>query len=226
MLQKSTHSVSLTSFKSYLPVLAVKIWADVVPEDVGSVGKREGVQEQRHGQRGQLAKLWLQHGPQTETQTQVNSIGHVSQQLWTNIPVHLLLFSFLFFFLTEKISCENTPRDKHLLLDVGQKLGVILAGEVQTLSMETQDLQTVQHVKQDVRLLELGHFLWSRKRLIHSVAHVQNADKETVQILPDLSGRTYLKDCVNELQRHGQLLVGELLIGVILHGCMEKDSTV
>lgn len=54
---------------------------------------------------------------------------------------------------------QHTPRDEHLFLDVGQKLGVILAGKVQTLSMETQDLQTVQHVEQDVRLLKLGHFL-------------------------------------------------------------------
>lgn len=57
------------------------------------------------------------------------------------------------------MNCRHTPRDEHLFLDVGQKLGVILAGKVQTLSMETQDLQTVQHVKQDVRLLKLGHFL-------------------------------------------------------------------
>lgn len=54
---------------------------------------------------------------------------------------------------------QHTPRDKHLFLDVGQKLGVILAGKVQTFSMETQDLQAVQHVEQDVRLLKLGHFL-------------------------------------------------------------------
>lgn len=54
---------------------------------------------------------------------------------------------------------QHTPRDKHLFLDVGQKLGVILTGKVQTLPMETQDLQTVQHIEQDVRLLKLGHFL-------------------------------------------------------------------
>ena len=54
---------------------------------------------------------------------------------------------------------QHTPRDEHLFLDVGQKLRVILAGEVQTLPVETQDLQTVQHVEQDVRLLKLGHFL-------------------------------------------------------------------
>lgn len=53
----------------------------------------------------------------------------------------------------------NSPGDEHLLLDVGQELRVILAGEVQTFSMETEDLQTVQHVEQDVRLLKLGHFL-------------------------------------------------------------------
>lgn len=57
------------------------------------------------------------------------------------------------------MNCHHTPRDEHFLLDVGQKQGVVLAGQVQTLSMETQDLQTVQHVEQDVRLLKLGHFL-------------------------------------------------------------------
>lgn len=54
---------------------------------------------------------------------------------------------------------SHTPRDEHLLLDVSQELGVILTSKVQTLSMETQDLQTVEHVEQDVRLLKLGHFL-------------------------------------------------------------------
>lgn len=61
--------------------------------------------------------------------------------------------------LSIKTASQHTPWDEHLFLDVGQKLGVILAGKVQTLSMETQDLQTVQHVEQDVRLLKLGHFL-------------------------------------------------------------------
>lgn len=58
----------------------------------------------------------------------------------------------------------NTPRDEHFLLDVGQKLRVILAGEVQTFSMEAEDLQAVHHVEQDVRLLKLGHFLKKKER--------------------------------------------------------------
>lgn len=61
---------------------------------------------------------------------------------------------------------QRSPGDEHLLLDVSQKLGVILTGEVQTLSVEAQDLQTVQHVEQDVRLLKLGHFLAVRKHEI------------------------------------------------------------
>lgn len=57
----------------------------------------------------------------------------------------------------------NTPGDEHFLLDVGQKLRVILASEVQTFSMEAEDLQAVQHVEQNVRLLKLGHFLKMQK---------------------------------------------------------------
>lgn len=40
---------------------------------------------------------------------------------------------------------------------------MILAGEVQTFSMEAEDLQAVHHVEQDVRLLKLGHFLKKKK---------------------------------------------------------------
>lgn len=36
---------------------------------------------------------------------------------------------------------------------------MIFAGKVQTLSMETEDLQTVEHVEQNIWLLKLGHFL-------------------------------------------------------------------
>lgn len=71
----------------------------------------------------------------------------------------LLSQSWLNATISTKTITRHAPRDEHLFLDVSQKLGVILAGEVQTLSMETQDLQTVQHVEQDVRLLKLGHFL-------------------------------------------------------------------
>ena len=51
------------------------------------------------------------------------------------------------------------PGDDHLLLDVGQEVRVVLAGQVQTLPVQTQDPQAVEHVEQDVGLLELGHFL-------------------------------------------------------------------
>jgi len=50
-------------------------------------------------------------------------------------------------FESKSLSAQHTPGDEHLFLDVSQKLRVILAGQIQTLSMETQDLQTVQHVE-------------------------------------------------------------------------------
>lgn len=42
---------------------------------------------------------------------------------------------------------------------------MILAGVVQTFTMEAEDLQAVQHVEQDVRLLKLGHFLKKEKEI-------------------------------------------------------------
>lgn len=69
----SFHTISLSSltcFKSYFPVFAVEVCVDKVPEDVRPIRQREGVEKLRHSQGGQLAKLWLQHRPQTETQTQ------------------------------------------------------------------------------------------------------------------------------------------------------------
>lgn len=98
--------------------------------------QREGMEELRHGQGGQLAELGLQHRPQAETQTVKPSDSLIREQ--QRVP-----------------SLQHTPGDEHLLLDVSQKRGVVLTGEVQTLAMETQDLQTVQHVEQDVGLLKL-----------------------------------------------------------------------
>lgn len=69
-------------------------------------------------------------------------------------------------------SVLSPPGDELLLLDVGQELRVVLAGQVQTLSMQAQDLQAVQHVKQDVRLLKLGHFLTTQQQ---SMTNNQNA---------------------------------------------------
>lgn len=58
----------------------------------------------------------------------------------------------------------DLPWDEHFFLDVGQKLGVILTGKVQTLPVQTQDPQTVQHVKQDIRLFKFEHFLGKKSR--------------------------------------------------------------
>lgn len=51
------------------------------------------------------------------------------------------------------------PGNEHLLLYVGQELWVIFSGVIQTFSVQTQDLQTVQHVEEDVRLFKLTHLL-------------------------------------------------------------------
>ena len=58
---------------------------------------------------------------------------------------------------------QGPPGDDHLLLDVGQEVGVVLASQVQTLPVQTKDPQAVEHVEQDVGLLELGHFLNRRR---------------------------------------------------------------
>lgn len=57
----------LTSFKASLPVFAVEVCVDEAPEDVSPVRQRERVEKLWHGQRGQLAKLRLEHGPQAGT---------------------------------------------------------------------------------------------------------------------------------------------------------------
>lgn len=61
----------------------------------------------------------------------------------------------------ELLRCA-VPGDEHLLLYVGQELRVVLAGQVQALSMQTQDLQAAQHVEEDIRLLHLTHLLQVR----------------------------------------------------------------
>lgn len=53
-------------------------------------------------------------------------------------------------------------------------MGVIFTSEVQTLSMETQDLQTVHHVEQNVRLLKLGHFLTITESFMTVIAALMN----------------------------------------------------
>lgn len=50
------------------------------------------------------------------------------------------------FFLT-KDTGWHVPGNEHLFLNVGQELGMIFAGQIQALSMETKDLQTVHHVE-------------------------------------------------------------------------------
>lgn len=77
----------------------------------------------------------------------------------------------------------NTPGDEHFLLDVGQKLRVILAGEVQTFSMEAEDLQAVQHVEQDVGLLKLGHFLKKKTNKRKKAREMSHSDSLSTFII-------------------------------------------
>ncbi len=51
------------------------------------------------------------------------------------------------------------PGDEHLLLNVGQEQRLIFPGVIQAFSVQTQHLQTVQHVEEDVWLLKLTHLL-------------------------------------------------------------------
>lgn len=106
---------------------------------------------------------------------------------WLNSPI---LQSFL-------SNGQHTPRDEHLLLDVGQKLGVIFAGKIQALSMETQDFQTVQHVEQDVRLLKLGHFL--------------NTEEVCDSVCPTCTLKTFCL-CLTFISSHSEVVPAELCI--------------
>lgn len=66
------------------------------------------------------------------------------------------------FFLTKETGW-HIPGNEHLFLNVGQELGMIFAGQIQALSMETKDLQTVHHVEQNVWFLKLWHFLYTKR---------------------------------------------------------------
>lgn len=102
-------------------------------------------------------------------------------------------------FESKSLSAQHTPGDEHLFLDVSQKLRVILAGQIQTLSMETQDLQTVQHVEQDVRLLKLRHFLNTDKMCDSRVDHNQVNHRTYFLMALFFSVLLYLQNGVYEL---------------------------
>lgn len=67
------------------------------------------------------------------------------------------------FFKKTKETGWHIPGNEHLFLNVGQELGMIFAGQIQALSMETKDLQTVHHVEQNVWFLKLWHFLYTKR---------------------------------------------------------------
>lgn len=56
-MEKSLSHWPLTCLEAYLPVFAVEVGVDEVPEDVRPIGQREGVEKLRDGQRGQLTEL-------------------------------------------------------------------------------------------------------------------------------------------------------------------------